>query len=67
MLLQEYWTTVLSMAHEIPSAGHLGKEKTRQRILQRFYWLSLYKDVEEFCQTCVTCQKPASEKVSVAS
>ena len=43
---------VLSLAHSIPLAGHLGKEKTRQRITQHFYWLTLYNDVEEFCHCC---------------
>ena len=29
--------TVLQIAHDIPMSGHLGKEKTAQRILQQFY------------------------------
>lgn len=44
--------TVLELAHEIPLAGHMGKEKTRRRILQRFYWPTLYKDVADFCKSC---------------
>ena len=66
MLPQECRQTVLELGHEIPLAGHLGKEKTRQRILRRFYWPTLYKEVEEFCQTCVKCQKSASRKVPPA-
>ena len=66
VLPQECRKTVLELGHEIPLAGHLGKEKTRQRILRRFYWPTLYKDVEEFCQTCVVCQKTASKKVPPA-
>ena len=38
---------VLQLAHTIPLAGHLGKDKTVQRILHRFYWPSVYKDVAE--------------------
>lgn len=30
--------TVMGLAHSIPLAGHLGKKKTTERILQRFYW-----------------------------
>ena len=33
---------VLKLAHEIPLSGHLGKEKTSTRVLQRFYWPTLY-------------------------
>ena len=54
------------MAHEITLAVHLGKEKTRQRILRRFYWPTLYKDVEDYCRSCVVCQKSASRAVPVA-
>ena len=53
--------TVLELAHEIPLAGHLGKEKIRRRVLRRFYWPNVFGDVEEFCRTCAVCQK-ASHK-----
>ena len=52
---------VLQLAHSIPSAGHLGKNKTAQGILQRFYWPMLYKDVEDYCRSCVTCQKSSRQ------
>ena len=29
---------ILKLAHEVPTAGHLGREKTTQRLLHRFYW-----------------------------
>ena len=46
---------VLNLAHDIPLAEHLGKEKTQQRIIQLFYWPTLYKDVEEFCHCFTQC------------
>ena len=52
---------VLQLAHTIPLAGHLGKDKTAQRILQRSYWPMLYKDVEDYCRSCVTCQKSSRQ------
>ena len=54
---------VLKMAHDIPLAGHLGKEKTAQRILQRFYWPTLYHDVAEYCRGCAVCQKSSHHRV----
>ena len=54
--------TVLRLGHEIPLAGHLGKHKTARRILQRFYWPTLYKDVQEYCRTCGPCQKTSQWK-----
>ncbi|GBN84297.1 hypothetical protein AVEN_18648-1 [Araneus ventricosus] len=43
---------VLRVAHEIPLAGHLGEQKTKQRIKYSFFWPKIKKDVKEFCQTC---------------
>ena len=54
--------TVLEVAHDIPMSGHLGIEKTAQRILQRFYWPTLYRDVAEYCRTCEVCQKSSRHK-----
>ena len=48
---------VLELGHEIPLAGHLGVEKTRQRILRRFYWPTVFKDIAEYCKCCEKCHK----------
>lgn len=56
----------LQLAHEVPMAGHLGKHKTAKLITQRFYWPTLYKDVEEFCRCCQTCQKSSKNRVARA-
>ena len=53
---------VLQLAHSIPLSGHLGKEKTARRILQCFYWPTLYRDVAEYCRTCEHCQKASLQK-----
>ena len=48
---------LLIMAHSIPMAGHLGVEKTRERLLAHFFWPGIYKDVQSFCESCPDCQK----------
>jgi len=53
---------VLKLGHSIPLAGHLGKNKTQNRILQRFYWPTVYKDVAQYCKTCVACQKAVGRR-----
>ena len=58
--------TVLELAHEIPLAGHLGKEKTRRRVLRRFFWPNVFGDVDEFCRTCSVCQKASHKGVGKA-
>ena len=57
---------VMAVAHEIPLGGHLGKTKTSQRLLQRFYWPTLYADVAKFCRTCKACQLDSSRRVHKA-
>ena len=52
----EYRIEVLHLAHEAPMAGHLGINKTYQKIMQHFYWPGLKKDVKLFCRSCHTCQ-----------
>ena len=58
--------TVLELAHEIPIAGHMGKTKTKERILSRFYWPSLHSDVDMYCRSCSVCQKTAQSRVKKA-
>ena len=50
---------VLKIAHQVPIAGHMGRDRTAQRILRCFYWPSLFKDVAEYCRLCEACQKTA--------
>ena len=41
-------------------SGHLGRDKTTQRIPRRFYWPTVFKDVKEYCQSCPECQLTSS-------
>ena len=47
---------VLSITHETPLPGHLGVNKTYQRVLNYFYWPKLCQNVVEFCRSCHVCQ-----------
>ena len=40
-----------------PSAGHLGADKTLDRLRQVAYWVNMSRDVERHCRECVTCQR----------
>ncbi|KAI8498470.1 hypothetical protein Bbelb_236720 [Branchiostoma belcheri] len=53
---------VLQLAHAIPLAGHLGITRTRERILQHFYWPGLFRDVKKFCKGCPDCQMSATRR-----
>ena len=44
-----YISKVLLMAHTHVLGAHLGMDKTRGRILDRFYWPGIKKDVTVYC------------------
>ena len=50
-----YRPDVLSTADETPLTGHPGVNKTCQKILDHFYWLSLRKVVVQYCEWFHTC------------
>ena len=54
---------VLALAHTIPLAGHLGKDKTAWRVLQWFYWPTLFRDVVDYCKHCADCQRAGNQRV----
>ena len=49
--------SVLHTAHDNIMAGHCGVRRTQQRVLLRFHWPQVGKDVREYCRTCDVCQK----------
>ena len=57
LLPQQCRRLVLRLAHDVPMAGHLGITKTKDRILQRYYWPGVFKDVAEYCRSCEVCQR----------
>ena len=37
--------------------GHFGRDKTLAKISERYYWLGMVKDVQEYCRSCDQCQR----------
>ena len=54
-----YVSTVLHLAHSHVLGAHLGVEKTKDRIMVRFFWPGVVRAVTDYCQTCPECQKKA--------
>ncbi|XP_041424937.1 uncharacterized protein LOC121395450 [Xenopus laevis] len=51
-----YRRMVLDLAHGHIMGGHLGVEKSTERILKRFFWPGLYAEIKEYCNSCPECQ-----------
>ncbi|KAJ1108354.1 hypothetical protein NDU88_005730 [Pleurodeles waltl] len=52
----QYREFLLTLAHDIPLAGHLGQIKTWERLVPLFHWPRMSEDTKDFCKSCVTCQ-----------
>ena len=53
--------------HDNMFAGHFGVKKTLTRVKLRYYWPGYMKDVEDWCRTCLVCQRrkhPPSKNVA---
>ncbi|KAK8769473.1 hypothetical protein V5799_014060 [Amblyomma americanum] len=54
---QCYRQDLLRLSHGGSCSGHLGVKKTKDRLLQEYYWPGCFRDVEHFVRTCDTCQR----------
>ncbi|KAF7247651.1 Zona pellucida-binding protein 1 [Varanus komodoensis] len=54
---------VLQPPHDLPTAGHLGVEKTTDRLVWRFYWPGVYAQAKRYCLSCPECQKTQGKGV----
>ena len=50
-------THLLSLAHDHPTAAHLGRRKTLFHLSNRFYWPHMRRDVEAYVRSCTLCQQ----------
>jgi hypothetical protein len=46
---------VLHYLHDIPTAAHLGAEKTLEKVRQTFYWSGMKDDIQSYCLHCSQC------------
>ena len=51
-----YQENLLSLAHDIPMAGHLGVSKTYHRLLNHFFWPGIKTSVINYVKSCHECQ-----------
>ena len=47
---------ILKALHDDCAGGHLGSEKTLQKVRRRFYWPFMSPDVEAYCRSCPDCE-----------
>jgi hypothetical protein len=48
---------IMTAAHNSLAGGHMGIFKTHERILEKYYWPSMTRDIGEHIKFCMVCQK----------
>lgn len=48
--------TILQIYHDTAANGaHFGRNKTLHKIKQRYFWPSMYKDIDNYIKSCILC------------
>ena len=50
-------TLAVQWNHDLPSAGHQGRERTKHRVKEKFTWFGLSKFVSQYVAGCEICNK----------
>jgi len=53
---------IMSNFHDHPLSAHLGVDKTYKKIIERYFWPTMYKDIRQFVTSCLSCQKRKADK-----
>ncbi len=48
---------ILSLNHDTPTGGHLGRDITYKKISAKFWWRNLYEDVKNYVASCSLCAR----------
>lgn len=48
---------IVSLHDDAAGGCHFGRDKTRDKVISRYYWHSQYEDVDNYVKTCERCQK----------
>ena len=53
---------LLGLGHDSLDSGHLGRDKTYQRLARSYYWPGMGKSVDKYVRTCDNCQRSKGDK-----
>lgn len=54
---QDLRKRIIAECHDCPSAGHLGYNKTLQRVARRFWWPHMSRSIYSYVTACPSCQR----------
>ena len=53
----DYRNEVMGVAHQSITGGHLGPQKTLDRVVGQFYWPGIGTEIARYCKSCDICQR----------
>ena len=48
---------LIASTHDVLLAGHMGITRTKDCILQIYYWPGIFIEIGNYCRSCEACQK----------
>ena len=61
----QYIDTVLNNCHDHVLAAHFGFQRTYNRIRQRYFWKNMYRDVDNWVRSCISCSQRKTHRHKV--
>ena len=61
----QFIDTVLNNCHDHVLAAHFGFQRTYNRIRQRYFWKCMYRDVDNWVRSCISCSQRKTHRHKV--
>ena len=55
--VREVKRAIVSKAHDMPTAGHPGRDETLWKVQQSYWWIGMKKWIEDYVKGCAICQQ----------
>jgi hypothetical protein len=54
---QKFKLWILEQCHDVPFAGHLGEQRTLEKVRRYYFWKNMRQQIRKYCSECFTCQQ----------
>ncbi len=57
VISETYVPIVLKLIHDMPTAGHPGRDRTLAAARRVYYWSTVFADIKRYMVQCISCAK----------
>ena len=54
---EELRVEIIQLHHDVPAAGHGGRQKTVELVMRNYWWLGVTRDIRKYVEGCDACQR----------